>query len=139
MRRLHPVQLGDMVGTNRRFYHGKDLCWDARQTDGSNVVFKYMSFGREEEAYMYTEDQVTPADFFPGDTVVKISGNPFQNGMETAVIESVWEMTIPLKHTETGSKTVQCIFLKDCKGLVRADTLSVIALANPTSSATLSL
>lgn len=60
MRRIHPLQLGDMVGTGKRFYHEGCLCWDARKTDGSNVVFKYKAFGgRTEEAYLYTEEPVS--------------------------------------------------------------------------------
>ena len=66
----------------------------------------------------------------PGDTVTKISGKPFQNGMKKAVVESVSEFTIPKNHTLVGTKTVPCVFLKGCVGPVRVDILSVEPLAN---------
>jgi len=60
-----------------------------------------------------------------GDTVVKISKKPFQNGMREAIVVSFGEMTIPVNHTKVGNKTVACVFLKDCTGPVRQDILEV--------------
>lgn len=58
-----------------------------------------------------------------GDTVQKKSGKPFQNRERTAIIESFTTMEIPLGNKEKGTKTVNAVFLKDCKGKVRMDTL----------------
>jgi hypothetical protein len=60
-----------------------------------------------------------------GDAVKKTSGKPFQNGMKTAIVQSLGEMIVPKNHTLTGTKTVLCVYLKDCVGPVRADILSV--------------
>jgi hypothetical protein len=60
-----------------------------------------------------------------GDTVAKLSGKPFQNGMKTAVVEGFGEMVIPKNHTLGGFKTVACVTLMGCEGKVRQDILEV--------------
>ena len=70
-----------------------------------------------------------------GDTVIKISGKPFQNKMKEAVIESFSSMTIPTNPIFDGKdadgkdifirklKTVPSVTLVGCKGDVRLSQL----------------
>jgi len=58
-----------------------------------------------------------------GDTVIKKSGKPFQNGMKTVVIESHTTMTIPLGNKEPGTQTVEAVYLVGCVGPVRTKQL----------------
>jgi len=58
-----------------------------------------------------------------GNTVIKNSGKPFQNGKKIAIIESFTTMTIPLGNKQLGTQDVEAVYLVDCIGPVRIKQL----------------